>query len=109
MRHACNDGLVEPAFIGWKNIEPALALGKEGAVKELKGRNHLITDAEKEMVRWECFHEDTGNTGDRKTRFIAPPPSLEAQEPIRQPEPEVGRNDPCQCGSGKKFKKCCGR
>jgi len=21
----------------------------------------------------------------------------------------VGRNDPCPCGSGKKFKKCCGR
>lgn len=23
-------------------------------------------------------------------------------------EPKVGRNDPCHCGSGKKFKKCCG-
>jgi uncharacterized protein YecA (UPF0149 family) len=22
--------------------------------------------------------------------------------------PRVGRNDPCPCGSGKKFKKCCG-
>jgi uncharacterized protein len=25
-----------------------------------------------------------------------------------RPEPKVGRNDPCPCGSGKKFKKCCG-
>jgi hypothetical protein len=24
-------------------------------------------------------------------------------------EPKVGRNDPCPCGSGKKYKKCCGR
>jgi uncharacterized protein len=23
-------------------------------------------------------------------------------------QPKVGRNDPCPCGSGKKFKKCCG-
>jgi SEC-C motif-containing protein len=23
--------------------------------------------------------------------------------------PQLGRNDPCPCGSGKKFKKCCGR
>jgi hypothetical protein len=23
--------------------------------------------------------------------------------------PSVGRNDPCPCGSGKKYKKCCGR
>jgi uncharacterized protein YecA (UPF0149 family) len=23
-------------------------------------------------------------------------------------DPHVGRNDPCPCGSGRKFKKCCG-
>ncbi|RKZ70382.1 MAG: hypothetical protein DRR19_33410, partial [Candidatus Parabeggiatoa sp. nov. 1] len=22
--------------------------------------------------------------------------------------PKIGRNDPCSCGSGKKYKKCCG-
>ena len=29
-------------------------------------------------------------------------------ETVRVPPPP-GRNDPCHCGSGKKFKKCCGR
>lgn len=29
------------------------------------------------------------------------------QEPVHK-EPTVGRNDPCPCGSGKKYKKCCG-
>ena len=29
------------------------------------------------------------------------------QQPERRAEPKVGRNDPCSCGSGKKFKKCC--
>ncbi|MBN20285.1 MAG: hypothetical protein CL678_03270 [Bdellovibrionaceae bacterium] len=28
--------------------------------------------------------------------------------PIRRTEEKIGRNDPCSCGSGKKFKKCCG-
>lgn len=28
--------------------------------------------------------------------------------PVKRAEPKVGRNDPCPCGSGKKFKKCCG-
>jgi len=28
---------------------------------------------------------------------------------VRRDEPKVGRNDPCPCGSGKKFKKCCGQ
>lgn len=27
---------------------------------------------------------------------------------IRRDQPKVGRNDPCPCGSGKKYKKCCG-
>ncbi|NNE90194.1 MAG: preprotein translocase subunit SecA, partial [Verrucomicrobiales bacterium] len=29
--------------------------------------------------------------------------------PIKREEPKVGRNDPCPCGSGKKYKKCCGK
>jgi preprotein translocase subunit SecA len=28
------------------------------------------------------------------------------QEPIRNREAKVGRNDPCPCGSGKKYKNC---
>ena len=28
-------------------------------------------------------------------------------QPIRA-QPSVGRNEPCPCGSGKKYKKCCG-
>lgn len=30
-------------------------------------------------------------------------------EPVKNTEPKVGRNDPCPCGSGKKYKKCCGK
>ena len=30
-------------------------------------------------------------------------------ETFRRESPRVGRNDPCPCGSGKKYKKCCGR
>ena len=35
---------------------------------------------------------------------VAPKPA-----PARRSEPKVGRNDPCPCGSGKKFKKCHGK
>ena len=34
---------------------------------------------------------------------------LVGETPITREEPKVGRNDPCPCGSGKKYKKCCGR
>ena len=30
-------------------------------------------------------------------------------QPIRNEGPKVGRNDPCPCGSGKKYKNCCGK
>jgi preprotein translocase subunit SecA len=32
-----------------------------------------------------------------------------AKQPVKRDSPKVGRNDPCPCGSGKKYKKCCGR
>jgi hypothetical protein len=38
---------------------------------------------------------------------LAPVFSAEQEEPLPEP-PKVGRNDPCPCGSGKKYKKCCG-
>ena len=39
----------------------------------------------------------------------APQAAAPAPQPIRHTGPETGRNDPCPCGSGKKFKKCCGQ
>lgn len=33
--------------------------------------------------------------------------SFSGPQPIHRGQPPVGRNDPCPCGSGKKFKKCC--
>jgi preprotein translocase subunit SecA len=32
-----------------------------------------------------------------------------ARQPVLRQGPKVGRNDPCPCGSGKKFKQCCGK
>ena len=34
---------------------------------------------------------------------------LVGETPTVREEPKVGRNDPCPCGSGKKYKKCCGK
>jgi preprotein translocase subunit SecA len=42
----------------------------------------------------------------RNLSFSAP--SKEAPAPIKRKEAKVGRNDPCPCGSGKKYKKCHG-
>ena len=38
-------------------------------------------------------------------------PERERKKPetYRREQPKVGRNDPCPCGSGKKYKQCCGK
>lgn len=33
---------------------------------------------------------------------------ISGQRPVKRTTPKQGRNEPCLCGSGKKFKKCCG-
>ena len=47
-------------------------------------------------------------------RQVAQPTSAshgeeEKKAPVRKTDKKVGPNDPCPCGSGKKYKKCCGR
>ena len=45
--------------------------------------------------------------GARQQPRQAPPQQLPPQQPVRA-APKVGRNQPCPCGSGKKFKNCHG-
>ena len=52
-------------------------------------------------------------TGNSFLDFVkdADPEMLERFMPAethRRESPKVGRNDPCTCGSGRKYKKCCG-
>jgi preprotein translocase subunit SecA len=35
--------------------------------------------------------------------------AIKKSRPVRREMPKVGRNDPCPCGSGKKYKNCCGK
>jgi len=44
-----------------------------------------------------------------RARSVAPELSIRDSLTYRRSEPKVGRNEPCPCGSGKKYKLCCGR
>ena len=55
-----------------------------------------------ELARWYCFQTP-----------VEPKPTNPDRHPVVRQVPlraatKVGRNDPCPCGSGKKYKKCCG-
>ena len=62
-------------------------------------------DEEQEDEDWQGDVVDDDDYGDDDW---TPPIGLDDDlKPIRREKPPVGRNDPCPCGSGKKFKKCC--
>jgi preprotein translocase subunit SecA len=61
--------------------------------------------------RQEAQHAQAGGTFTQADRQAAMQQQGEATatKTIRRDEPKVKPNDPCPCGSGKKYKKCCGR
>lgn len=56
---------------------------------------------EQEMV---FSHADASGFGDTPAGE-----AIQTSAPVRRATPKVGRNEPCPCGSGKKYKFCCGR
>ncbi len=46
-------------------------------------------------------------TAGRPPRSAGPPPA--GSRTVVRSQPKIGRNEPCPCGSGKKYKKCCGQ
>jgi len=51
------------------------------------------------------FH---GSSGENDTASLPEDSPAPARKPVQSSHAKVGRNDPCPCGSGKKYKKCCG-
>lgn len=120
---------------GWKQHMLNLDHLKEGiSLRSWGQKNPLIEykreafDMFKEMmqqVRWDIVHHifhlklerfDQTELERKRQRELDElsliSSSMEAQEghrPIERTEDKVGRNDQCPCGSGKKYKKCCGK
>jgi preprotein translocase subunit SecA len=60
----------------------------------------------------EAIHEEAPSTSeivDQQQAAIDGTQADKKPEPIRRREERIGRNEPCPCGSGKKYKRCCGR
>ena len=66
---------------------------------------------EVDTTKLQMTHQDAPPPTESQT---APPPQQNQPEPVQKTTPifaqdKVPRNDPCPCGSGKKYKKCCGK
>lgn len=126
LREAYDDGLVDPGSIGWDEVEELLDVSPEVALEKSRFRYRLITNTADAITWWSGFHRYAkdvegaaagDDAGDAFSEYVAGPDSLFSRlrtdpdfpQPIRRTEPKVGRNQPCPCGSGKKYKRCCGR
>ena len=75
-----------------------------------------LTEAEEALTRWpaqrEELTEQLAGSVAAIYRFWLPRRQVQHERLVastfRREGPKPGRNDPCPCGSGKKFKKCCG-
>jgi hypothetical protein len=74
-------------------------------------RKHLHPDpidAIADVSGWHCFSKEYIKRMEEKDAGADDPLYLwETPDPAVNVYRHVGRNDPCPCGSGKKFKKCC--
>jgi hypothetical protein len=112
VRQAFGRGLIEPMAMDYDDFRRDLArtladpermagfeydqIGPlEDAIGELSGWYTFSDAAKQDQDRWATSPEDAG------LAFADTP------LPFVDPFKGVGRNDPCPCGSGKKFKKCC--
>ncbi|MBP0047538.1 preprotein translocase subunit SecA [Marinobacterium sp. AK62] len=63
--------------------------------------------AERQKMNFE--HAQTSGMGEEGTAEAEQGEQAENAEPFKRQTPKVGRNDPCPCGSGKKYKHCHGK
>ena len=98
------DFLVDETMITLEEVEDAAQKTFAECREGLTGREHgYVRSAIGEMDHWVCF-DPNENEDDDDLDYL----DDDFQIPYVRPEPKVGRNDPCPCGSGKKYKKCCG-
>jgi len=106
-----DEGLIDPSVTGLEWFEKKAAMPVEDCLAEAAANedNRYIRDAFDEIATWSCYDIAEPNEPSGDTAFDWPPQDSRGGGTIVRDRPKVGRNDPCPCGSGKKFKKCCGK
>lgn len=109
---AYEGGLVDPGYIGLDDVKSDLAMGKDRILARLAENPHrrLVENTTAEMGWWACFRENNQKRVKRAGQGAADSRlNLAASlSPSKRAMAKTGRNEPCPCGSGKKYKKCCG-
>jgi len=113
LARACDERDVAPGDVTESDLKPALLDGVGGLVLPASAR----AAAPDLCAAFLATLEDQGRLAGgralgryvRALREAWSEHTAETVKPIRNPGARIGRNEPCPCGSGKKFKHCCMR
>jgi uncharacterized protein len=94
-----SDTILEPRDFHQDLAQAQQAADPIGAFPPYERDDGSLDNAAQMLSTWSLFQPP------EPVRKLPTPPSLGG--PIRNPYRDIGRNDPCPCGSSKKFKKCC--
>ena len=108
VKKAFDRGFIDSHVLGFEHFEEDLRRGIEHPGEPRRPDDHddtLFGDTVEELSGWYCFTEQYREDQERWHRRAEA--DLARSQRVENPLKGVGRNDPCPCGSGKKFKKCC--
>ena len=88
----------------WLGLE--VRATERGAEEDDVGTVEFIATYKEDGVRHE--HHEISLFKKENGRWYYADGKMPAPETVKRDSAKVGRNDPCPCGSGKKYKKCCG-
>jgi Protein of unknown function (DUF1186)/SEC-C motif len=111
LRRAYDEGLIDPQNIGPLELNDVETSPRGDFLERLKDRYPPIDDVAAATWWWARFGRSTSGASAEERATLAAVGEFDDDRkvvPYRAPV-KVGRNEPCPCGSGKKFKKCCGR
>jgi len=102
--------IIDPVSMVFNDFEDDLArAAKNPASPWLHPKRHVLWgNTAEELSRWYASAEDGSRA---RRRALLETDAMETLPvwftPVRNTLRDIGRNDPCPCGSGKKYKKCC--
>ncbi|MCP4384583.1 MAG: DUF1186 domain-containing protein [Hyphomicrobiales bacterium] len=98
-------GFINQGILGFDTFETDLDQGVRhpGRLGRRESEFRPFDDVVDELSSWYGFSDEAERERQERANMLWPG----LAEPASNPFKYVGRNDPCPCGSGKKFKKCC--
>ncbi len=105
---AFDRGWIDTGVLSPRHFHDVLHVARQSADPTAAFDQHVRNDGRLDNIvhrlsRWAAFSPEE----ERKPRSVMAPRLPASDRSIRDPYRGVGRNAPCPCGSGKKFKKCC--